>query len=524
MAMQRKRVLWIDDEIEFLRSHIMFLESRGYSVTPVFSGDDGLHLIKEKPDYFDIVLVDEQMPGKDGITVLTEIKDFNAEMPVVMVTKSEEEELMERAIGRKIDGYLTKPVNPSQILLVCKNLLQSKEYVDEEVRSSFVKSYSEIQLKLKKKLEYKDWVHLYRNLVKREFVIEDNDEESIRQGHSAQKSEANELFANYLFSKYPEWISGSDDKPLMSHNILDKFIVPKFESNEKFAFVILDSIRLDQYVIIQRLLKNHFKIENYFYCSNIPTSRDFSLTSLLSGMLPADFAKEYPKLWKIIESQKGSVLKESLTAGLEKRGIKSKEIQFFDIAKSKIDSDGISKYYKKSNFATIYADFMELLGRSEARSQAIQEIALSSKSYRNFTGEWFQGSRLFEIIKRLSSEEVTIVFMPSSGNILCTKGANYYGKDCYLKNRRFRFGPNITADERFGYYFDDPTRIGLPKKSEDDHCVVLKENYYFTDHGTYHDYNEQYTNSFERGGVSMEEMLLPLAVLKPKVLDLDLDF
>ncbi len=524
MAMQRKRVLWIDDEIEFLRSHIMFLESRGYSVTPVFSGDDGLHLIREKMDRFDIVLVDEQMPGKDGLTVLAEIKDMVSDLPVVMVTKSEEEELMEKAIGRRIDGYLTKPVNPSQILLVCKNLLQSTELVNEEVRHAFVKSYSEIQLRLKKKLAYKEWVHLYRSLVKREFSIEENEEESLRQGHNAQKTEANDLFANFVFSRYADWVNGAEDKPLLSYEVLVKFIKPAVIKGERYAFVVLDSIRLDQYVMIQRRLKRHFQVNNFFYSSILPTSREFALSSLLTGMLPRDLAETHPHLWEIVAGRSGNVLKELLTVGLGDVGITKKNLNFYDMFNSSVTADIISSNYKNSNFTAIYADFIELFGGGEKRSQAMQEMVTSGKAFRNMTGDWFEDSRLFEIIKRLSSEEVTVVLVPSSGNILCTQGTNYYGESSNLSNRRYRFGENITADERYGYYFDKPDRIGLPQSNENEHCVILKENYYFTDHGTYHEYNEQYMNSFERGGISMEEMILPLAILKPKILDLDLDF
>jgi DNA-binding response OmpR family regulator len=524
MAMQRKKVLWIDDEIEYLRSHIMFLESRGYSVTPVFSGDDGLHLIREDINRFDIVLVDEQMPGKDGITVLTEIKDMTSDLPVVMVTKSEEEALMEKAIGRKIDGYLTKPVNPSQILLVCKNLLQSTELVNEEVRHGFVKSYSEIQLKLKKKLDYKEWVKLYRSLVKREFAIQDSEEESIRQGHNAQKTEANDLFANFIFSRYGDWMSGAEDKPLLSHEVLGKFIKPAIINGEKYAFVVLDSIRLDQYVMIQRRLKRHFQVSNYFYSSILPTSREFALPALLTGKLPKEIAEDHPHLWEIISNNSGNVLKELLAAGVKDAGLTKKELNFYDMSNSKVTADIISANYRETKFSAIYADFIEMFGGAGKRSQAMQEMVTSSKAFRNMTGNWFEDSRLFEIMKRLSSEEVTIVLAPSSGNILCTQGTNYYGESSNLRNRRYRFGQDITADERYGYYFDDPERIGLPSRSEEDHCVILKENYYFTDHGTYHEYNEQYTNSFERGGISMEEMILPLAILKPKVLDLDLDF
>lgn len=524
--MHRKNVLWIDDEIEFLRSHIMFLETRGYSVTPVFSGDDGLHLIKKDPDLFDIILVDEQMPGKDGLTVLTEVKEMLPDMPVVMVTKSEEEELMEKAIGKKIDGYLTKPVNPSQVLIVCKNLLDSETLISEEVKHSFVKSYSDIQTRLKKPLDYKSWVKLYQGLVKRELEIEDVDDESIRQGHSAQKNDANSSFASYVISRYPEWIKGdaSDDKPLLSHEVLDKFLKPQIKSGEKVAFVTLDSIRLDQYVMIQRILRKHFQIQNYFYYSAMPTAKEYTLPALLSGLTPHQLQQDHKNLWQVIENG-GVMWKELLKLGLDNIGADSEDLAFYDLASSTVTAESVSKdIAKKGMFTAFHADFLELFFGSNKDSNALKEVSSSQKAFRKMTAAWFEESRIFEIMRRLSSEEVTVVLTPSSGNIFCSRGTEYFGDATTMKNLRYRYGQKITCDERYGYLLTDPSRFGLPAGGEDDHCVVLKENYHFVDHGTYHDYNDKYLNSFERGGLSLEEMIMPLAILKPKVLDLDLDF
>lgn len=523
MAMKRKNVLWIDDEVEFLRSHIMFLETRGYRVTPVFSGDDGLQKLREEPDAFDIVLLDEQMPGKDGLTVLVEIKDMLPDLPVVMVTKSEEEELMEKAIGRKIDGYLTKPVNPSQVLIVCKNLLHSSEIVSEQAKGLFVKSYSEIQTQLKREQDYKGWVKIYHGLIKREISLEDIDDESIRQGHSSQKNEANIQFGDFMISHYPKWMNNEEEKPTLSNDILSKFLVPEINSGKKVAFLVMDSIRLDQYIMIQRVLKRNFQASNYFYYSMLPSSKRFALSALLSGMTPLQIKKQQSNLWDIV-AKGGSVWQELLKVGFENNDLDPKKVAFFDMQNSRLNINKIAdSIVKKDSCAAIHADFIELFGGRKNSSDALGEMAANGKAFRKMTSAWFEESRLYELLRRLSSEEVTVVMTPSSGNILCTRGTEYYGLGERFHNGRFRYGDDITCDERFGYLLTEPERYGLPVDTENSQYVVLKENFHFKDHSTYQEYNNHYKNTFERGGVSLDEMILPLTILKPKVLDLDLD-
>ena len=243
MAVSRKKVLWVDDEIEFLRSHIMFLETRGYSVTPVFSGDDAIHMIKNKPDEFDIVLLDEQMPGKGGLATLDEIKIIIPELPVVMVTKSEEEELMDKALGRKINGYLTKPVNPSQILLVCKRLLHSTEIMSSQLKQAFVRSFSINRDALQGSMNAGEWVTVYKNLSKWDIELEDTKDEGIRQAHVGQKSDANALFSDFMVNNYMRWVNGEGNPPLFSPDIIDEYIVPLLHSGETVYFIVLDSMR-----------------------------------------------------------------------------------------------------------------------------------------------------------------------------------------------------------------------------------------------------------------------------------------
>jgi len=307
MSGTRKKVLWVDDEIEFLRSHIMFLETRGYNVTPALCGDDALHLIHEKPREFDIVLLDEQMPGKDGLTTLEEIKEFVPDMPIVMVTKSEEEHVMDDAMGKKIDAYLTKPVNPSQILSICKKLLDSKQMISSQISQKFVRSYSDTRMMMSSMLNAKDWIRLYENLVKWDFELEKTEDEGLRQAHEGQKSDCNAAFCSFIADHYAEWLKGKDNPPLLSPDIIEKFVHPLLKEEKKVYFVVLDCMRLDQYIGIETILKKFFDIERYYFYSILPTATPFARNALFAGKHPLDIQNDYPQLWKEASDDESSL-------------------------------------------------------------------------------------------------------------------------------------------------------------------------------------------------------------------------
>lgn len=518
--MQQKRILWIDDEVEFFRAHIMFLEARGYSVQPVYSGNDGLAILRKNQNACDIVLLDEQMPGKDGLTTLKEIKEICPDLPVVMVTKSEEEDLMERAIGKKIDGYLTKPVNPSQILLECKNLLQSHEILSDEVKNSFVKSYAEIETKLhQENLNFKEWVKIYQKLVRRELDTESVDDENIRQKHYLQKIEIDVKFADFVMQNYPTWLKNEDvEKPTLSSEIMQKSIIPEINQSKKFALIVLDSIQLGQFVMIQRFLKKHYQNSGtYFYFSTIPTTIPHALSSFFTGLLPIDFAKERPDLWESL-AVGANVLKEIAEFGLKRQNCDKKPV-FFNILKNNLKADEIISQVKDSGpnkFPIIFTDFLDLLQSNSKQSKILKEVISSGKSFREMTSIWFEKSELYKLLQIMSNENYTIAFTSSSGNILCTSATEYYGNASGYSNMRFRSGEHIDADKRVGYHIENPSDYGLPAKNEMTCANILNGNYYFSAHTTYSENTKQQFSVFERGGVSLEEIIIPLAIMKPK--------
>lgn len=522
--MSRKRVLWVDDEIEYLRSHIMFLETRGYSVTPVFNGDDAIHMITEKPNEFDIVLLDEQMPGKSGLATLVEIKELIPELPVVMVTKSEEEQLMEQALGKKIDGYLTKPVNPSQILLVCKRLLHSKEIMSLQLKQDFARNYSANHESLQNRMNAQEWVNLYKNLSKWDVELENIKDEGIRQAHVGQKSDADAFFSDFIVANYMRWMQGEGNKPLLSPDIIDEFIVPRLRSGEKVYFVIIDSMRLDQYMILQPLLKKYFYIDNYIYYSILPTAEDFARIALLAGMYPKEIAERYPKIWsetmKNISDEnrnEGILIKKKLSACGLKLGNAMEYVKLTDESNVHGVVDNIDKYSNK-RLVTFVVDFVRKFIHGQTTSKVLQDIAPDEIAFRKLTGSWFERSKIFQILKKLACKDCTVIFTTSNGSNLCTRGTELYGDSdlSSIEKLRYRYGEKITCDERYAFFMHEPARFNLPQNTSDTSYIILKENYYFINHDVYKHYNKQYRNTFQRGGISMEEMILPLAVMEPK--------
>ncbi|MCL1947207.1 MAG: response regulator [Chitinivibrionia bacterium] len=519
--MQKKQILWIDDEVEFFRAHMMFLEARGYNVHPIQSGNEGLSLLHKTPNAYDIVLLDEQMPGKGGLEVLSGIKKILPDLPVVMVTKSEEEDLMEKAIGKKIDGYLTKPVNPSQILMTCKRLLQSQEILSESVKNAFVKSYSEIETLLQNKtdISYKKWVKIYQLIVKRELDAENIDDENIRQKHYAQKAEINARFADFVIYNYPAWIKNTDEnteKPTISTEIMQKYICPQINKNKKFALIVLDSVQLDQFVIIQRFLKKIFKTNGtYFYFSVLPTTTPHALSSFFTGLLPAEFAKEKPDLWENLASGT-NVFREIAEFGFKRLNCEKTPL-FFNMSKESAKAENaVLQMNNEKNFPVIFTDFLDLL-QSNKQNKFIKEIISSSKAFREMTSVWFEKSELHKLLQIMSRENYTIAFTPCSGNILCTASAQYYGAANGYHNLRFRSGENIDADKRAGFHLKHPSDYGLPIKDEKTGANILSQNYYFTPHpsGKANVIMKHPTSIFEKGGVSLEETIIPLAIMNP---------
>ena len=518
MSGTRKNVLWADDEIEFLRAHIMFLESRGYNVTPVFSGHDAIALIKENTQNFDIVLLDEQMPGKDGLTTLEEIKELMPDLPVVMVTKSEEEHLMEQALGKKIDGYLTKPVNPSQILLVCKRLLESKTFIASELRQQFLRNYSENTTALRGSLEMPQWIKLYENLARWDTELDKSDDEGLRQTHAGQKTDSNTEFSAFIEERYGHWIKGENNPPALSVNVLEKHLYPLLQTGEQVYFVIISGMRLDQYLGIEETVRKLFSVQRSYYLSVLPTDTRFARASLLGGAYPLDIEAAFPDAWDDDgknEAATGKLEEKLLKNHLSKTGLKLPG-GFFYTRMTEMESfrAELAKH-GKNRLIVIVADFVDLLTKGSVSSGIAQEIAPDERALRSVTRTWFENSQLHLLLKNLARRKCAVVLTSDHGVIFCTRKTEIYGVRQLEPGLRYKFGKQITADERRVVALNDPRHFKIPRLKKAPLLLIVKDNYYFTQPENYKEHHLEHRNSFQQGGISMEEMIMPFAVFRP---------
>ncbi len=522
MPMSRKKVLWVDDEIEFLRSHIMFLETRGYSVTPVFSGDDAIHILKETPKEFDIVLLDEQMPGKDGLTTLEEIKEFLPDLPVVMVTKSEEEQLMEDALGMKIDGYLTKPVNPSQILSVCKRLLHSKQIISGQIKQRFVRDFSEIRSTLQNPLQADDWYKMHFRLSQQGIELQGTDDEGIRQAHTGQRSDANKQFSSFYARNYMHWLGTPDGRPTLTPDVMDRMISPLVERENKICMIVFDSLRLDQYLTMEPYLKKSFEVKRRMHYATIPTSPGITRRSLLSGKFPVEISRELPDLWvEDLNCARSNAEHEQQLAEIKltsrEMGLKKKDIGFASLTGSSDTAELLKQLDEHNNkkMLVVVVDFFSMLMQSRSSAKVLQEIAPDEDAFRRLTQSWFQYSSLRKLFNELAKRGRTVALTASNGCVFCTRGTELYGDGGGDITGRYRFGERVTSDERYALFISEPQRLMLPEPTENTGLIILRENYYFIRHDKFENYQLQYSNTFQNGGISMDEVLVPSAILRP---------
>jgi len=524
MATGRKRVLWADDEIEYLRSHIMFLETRGYSVVPVFCGDDAIALVSDKPDSFDIVLLDEQMPGKSGLTTLEKIKEINPELPVVMVTKSEEEQLMEDALGKKIDGYLTKPVNPSQILMVCKNLLDSKRLVSNSIAQKYIRCYSENRLLLSGHLSSQQWIKLYESLTGWDLTLEQTEDEGLRQTHSGHKTECNAQFADAYIENYAHWIKEGSPAPLLSTKVIEKHLLPLLSEGVRTYMIVLSGMRLDQYISIEETLKRDFNVQRNYFFSTIPSDDTFSRATLLSGMFPHKLAATNKQAWTFnpknnsvaVDLDEEQLLRENLKR--QEFSVEDGEPWFISLTES-LGPEELHKRIdscRKSRLIVFMVNFFNQVQQARTSSGILQEMTNDESGMRALTRSWFKRSSLFSLLRSAATENCRVIIMSDHGSVLCSRGTELYCAKSDETTLRYKFGDRISSDERTVVYLPDPTHFGLPGFGEKITCVIARENYHFIQPDKFEHYNRQYRNAFQHGGVSMEEIIVPIGIFTPR--------
>lgn len=516
----KRRILWVDDEIELLRAHMLFLEEHGYEVTPVTNAEDAIALIDQDP--YDLVLLDEMLHGKDGLTALGEIKDAHPELPVVMVTKSEEESLMEDAIGGKIDDYLTKPVNPSQILLTCKKILDSDKITGERISRDYIAEFNEISRVLAGPLGWEDWVKIHQKLCEWEVETDQHRGVGLKQTLNDQERECNVGFAKFIEKHYPRWIHERKASPTLSVDLVREFVAPRLRENRQVLFLVLDNLRLDQWLTIEPLLYPYFKVQKDLYFSILPTATPFSRNAIFSGLFPSEIEKRHPELWsdgRDDDLSRNRFEHQLLDYQLNDLGIRLKpESKYVKILDTQEARNVVKKIASYSNvpLVSIVVNFVDILAHSRSDSEVLREIAPDEAAYRSLTRSWFEHSYVFQILKEVSARDQVVVVTSDHGSIRGMRGAKVIGDRETSTNLRYKFGKSLKVDPKHAIIVRDPTTYKLPARGINSNYLIAKEDYYFVYPTNYHHYLNYYRDSLQHGGVSMEEMILPVVTLEPR--------
>jgi len=515
-----KRILWVDDEIDQLQAHILFLNEKGYDVVQATNGADAVALVRES-DY-DLVLLDEMMPGKDGLTTLEEIKDLKPNLPVVMVTKSEEEHLMEEAIGKKINDYLTKPVNPSQILSVTKKILEAKKIMGDHLTQRYIKDFNRLSIMLSGPMNWKDWMDLALILAKRDLEIENFPDLGLKQTLYGQNKECNSEFARYIERNYPQWMR-SDDRPNLSVDIVRKYLAPLLiDDLAPVVFVIIDCMRIDQWLVIEELLAEYFNITKDLYFSVLPTATPFSRNAIFSGLFPEDFVKLMPEAWKQggdEESSRNKFERQFLEKQLLRLKLKlrsePKYIKIVDLAEGENLLKKLDNYLNAPLLSVVY-NFIDILAHGRSESEILQEIAPDEAAFRSLMKSWFLHSPLYTVLRELSARQCSVLITTDHGSILGTRGTPAYGRRDTSTKLRYKYGDNLNCDSKHAILLKDPGTYRLPHFTGHTTYILAKEDYYFIYPTKFNEYQRYFQNSFQHGGISIQEMILPVAILKPK--------
>jgi len=522
--MKAKKILWVDDEIELLRSHIIFLSEKGFDVDTVTNGEDAISSVKDNA--YDLIFLDEMMAGMGGLETLGQIKDIDPNIPVVMITKNEEETLMNEAIGGKINDYLTKPVNPSQVLLVCKKILEGKKISGEYAAKDYLQDFNQISMALMNQLDYDEWKDIYLKLVNWDVELDTHVGIGLRQTLNDQKRDANKEFSKFVEKNYKNWIMSVGDAytPTLTTEIVEKFVTPLLnDSKTSVFFFVLDCLRLDQWLLMEKHLIDYFKIDKEYYYSILPTATPYARNSLFSGLFPSDIEKYYPQLWQSGDDDERSMNKyekELLQLLLDRKRIKLRsELKYIKIIDPEVGRNFEQNIlsYQNTHLTAVVVNFLDMIAHGRSDSDILKEIAPDEAAYRSLTNSWFTHSSLLSTFIALAKmKNVKIIVTTDHGSIRSLRGAKVLGDKEASTNLRFKYGRNLKVDDKHAVYIKNTSEYKLPKRGVTINYIIAKEDYYFVYPTDYHKYLTYYKDTFQHGGISMEEMILPVITMEPK--------
>jgi len=517
--MQKFKILWADDEIDLLKPHIMFLEQRGYEITTVNSGVDAIEKVEE--NNFDVIFLDEMMPGMTGLETLQQVKILKPQTPVVMITKSEEEHIMDDAIGGKIADYLIKPINPNQILLSVKKILQNKQLITEKTNLFYQQDFRNISMAYNDAIDHKEWADIYTKLTYWELEIDKTENKSMQEVLDTQKTEANANFAKFIKENYLDWLNEPNiEKPILSHQVMKEKVFPKLKEGKPLFFIVIDNLRLDQWEIIEPLVSSHFNVvTDETYYSILPTTTAYARNALFSGMMPVDMARFHPDLWEGEDTDEGknNHEEEFLKANIQKNrlNIKSSYNKILNVSQGKAVLDNFANLLNNDLNVLVY-NFVDMLSHARTDMKMIKELAPNESAYRSLTESWFTHSSLFELFKRVSEAGAEIIVTTDHGTKRVHRPYKIIGDRTVTTNLRYKQGKNLNFESGKVFEIKKPEEAKLPKFNVSTSYVFAVEDYFFAYPNNYNYYVNYYKDTFQHGGVSLEEIIVPLVHLSPK--------
>jgi DNA-binding response OmpR family regulator len=516
MTGKQIKILWVDDEIEHLRAHLLYLNEKGFEVTTATNGNDAIDLVQK--GQFDLIFLDENMPGLSGLQTLSRIKELNAAIPVVMITKSEEENIMEQAIGSKIADYLIKPVNPNQILLTIKKNLDHKRLIAQTTTSAYQSEFSRLSIQINDSFTTEDWKETYRKLVfwELELQLASGDMNEVLK---LQKAEANREFAKFVKREYLGWMKDNEKAPMLSHKLFKDKLFPMLDKGEKIFFILVDNFRFDQWQVIRKELTGFQVAEESMYLSILPTATQYARNALFAGLMPSQIAQMYPQFW-VEEEDEGSknqfeeqLIQTQFDRYRRKVKFSYHKISDLDAGKKMVDS---YKGLLENDLNVVVFNFVDMLSHARTEMKMIRELAADEAAYRSLTRSWYLHSPLSELLDKLADENVKVVLTTDHGTIRVTNAVKVVGDRAVNTNLRFKQGKNLAYNPKEVFEVKNPEHAFLPRVNVSTTYIFATNEDFFAYPNNYNHYVTYYRDTFQHGGISLEEMMVPYVVLEPK--------
>ena len=518
--MENIKILWADDEIDILKPQILFLRQKGYELITVSNGYDALEECEGSND-IDVVFLDESMPGLTGLETLAKIKEKKPNLPVVMITKNEAENVMEEALGGQIADYLIKPVNPNQILLTLKRIIDSKRLVQESTASDYQQEFRQILMEINSGLDFRQWVDIYKKIINWELKLDASNTTALGDILSMQKTEANAEFSRFVVNNYEDWMSGDVEAPTMSPNLMRTKIFPELKDDVPTIMLLLDNLRFDQWKTIEPIITEFFRVEEEdFFYSTLPTTTQYSRNSIFAGLTPAEIQEYYPEWWKNDVDDGGKNLHEHDLLAEQIRRTFRKEIKFDYI---KITNTRTAKSlqdnminYLNNDLTVIVYNFIDMLSHARTEMEVLKELAGDETAYRSLTKSWFEHSMLWAAFSKIRGRDIQLIVTTYHGTIRVNQPSKVVGDRDTTTNLRYKVGRNLQYEKKDVLDFRDPKKVGLPRPNVSSTFIFAKEDKFFLYPNNYNHFNNYYRNTFQHGGISLEEMICPIVRLRSK--------